>query len=307
MKAMRIHSFGASDVLRWEDVSVPSPEPGEVLVKVFAAGVNPVDYKIRSGRFRRDLSLPLTLGREISGVVEVVGPNVTGFQRGQEVYGMLAKHSGGYAEFARALAREIAPKPRSLDHIHAAAVPLAATTAWQGLFDHGQLRKGERVLILGAAGGVGHFAVQFAKHIGARVIATARSIDMEFVHELGADDVIDYQSQRFEDEVSEIDLVLDLVGGEMQDRAWTVLRRQGRLVSVLGQPVENPTARSRGIAATGYLAEPRTEQLAEIGELIDEHEVTVVVERILPLPMAAKAQDELEQEHIRGKVVLVAD
>ncbi|HEY3756586.1 MAG TPA: NADP-dependent oxidoreductase [Opitutaceae bacterium] len=307
MKAMRIHSFGTSDVLRWEDVSVPSPGPGEVLVKVFAAGVNPVDYKIRSGNFRRDLSLPLTLGREVSGVIEAVGPEVAGFPRGQEVYGMLAKYSGGYAEFARALAREIAPKPKSLDHIHAAAVPLAATTAWQGLFDHGQLRKGERVLILGAAGGGGHFAVQFARHAGARVIATARSVDLEFVHELGADDVIDYQTQRFEDEVSEIDLVLDLVAGESQDRAWRVLRRHGRLVSALGQPAENSGARSRGIAAIGFMADPRTEQLAEIGELIDDREVTVVVERILPLPMAAKAQDELEQEHIRGKMVLVAD
>ena len=220
---------------------------------------------------------------------------------------MLARHGGGYAEFALALAREIAPKPKSLDHIHAAAVPLAATTAWQGLFDHGQLRANERVLILGAAGGVGHFAVQFAKHAKARVLATARSIDMEFVHELGADEVIDYQRQRFEDEMSEIDLVLDLVSGETQERAWRVLRRNGRLVSALGQPEEDPAARARGVRAIGYMADPRSEQLAEIGALIDAGVVQVVVERILPLPMAAKAQDELEQEHIRGKMVLVAD
>lgn len=305
MKAMRIHSFGASQVLRCEEVSIPRPGPGEVLVRVHAAGVNPIDYKIRSGSYRRPVSLPVTLGREISGVVEQAGSGVEDLRPGDDVYGMLGTYSGGYAEYALALRRELALKPESLDHIHAAAVPLAATTAWQGLFDHGKLQSGETVLIHGGAGGVGHFAIQFAGLRGTQVLATAREEDLDFVRGLGADLAIDYENERFENRVHGVDLVLDLVGGQTQERSWQVLHPGGRLVSSLGMP-PGERAAERRVTALGFMAEPRSEQLAEIAGLIDAGRVEVVVERILPLPEAARAQDELEHEHIRGKVVLTA-
>lgn len=304
MKAVRIHSFGGSDVLQVEEVATPKPGPGEVLVKVRAASVNPVDFKIRSGQHRStNQKTPMTLGRDISGTVAAVGPDVKGVKEGDEVFALLDWNHGGNAEFAIVKVDGIVPKPSSLDHPHAAAVPLAAITAWQGLFDHGKLKAGERVLIHGAAGGVGHFAVQFAKERGATVIVTAKAEDMDFLGKLGADEVIDYKKERFEDKVRDVDLVLDLIAGDTQQRSWKVLKPGGRLVSALGSPREDE-ARKHNAVGKGFMAEPNREELQRIGKLIDDRKVKVMVQKTMPLSQVRAAHDHLENDHIQGKVVL---
>lgn len=304
MKAVRIHSFGGPDVLTLEEVPKPRARADEVLIRVEAAGVNPIDYKVRSGEFRAEgVQPPLILGRDVSGIVEEVGRDVSGVRVGDEVFALLASDHGGYAEYAIANSDGVAVKPASLDHIHAAAVPLAATTAWQGLFDHGRLQAGERVLIHGAAGGVGHFAVQFAKDAGAHVSVTARAEDRDLLLKWGADDVIDYKSGRFEDQVRDIDLVLDLVAGETQQRSWKVLKEGGRIVSTL-QPPSQIEASHRHATAGAFLTAPNSDELAEIGRLIDDGRVSVFVQQTLPLADVRRAHDQLEHEHVRGKVVL---
>jgi NADPH:quinone reductase-like Zn-dependent oxidoreductase len=219
------------------------------------------------------------------------------------VYAFLGPQSGGYAEYAVARVSELALKPRTLDHAHAAAVPLAATTAWQALFDQGKLQPGERVLIHGAAGGVGHFAVQFAKACGSSVVATASGEDIGMLKELGADEVIDYKHERFEDEARDIDLVLDLVAGETQERSWSVLKDGGRMVSTLAQPSEEKAAAHHANGVV-FMARPRGDELTEISRLIDNGEVSVIVSAKLPLGEARIAHEKLEHEHTRGKLVL---
>lgn len=305
MKAVRMHDFGDSSVLSVEDAPRPEVRDDQVLIHVRAASVNPVDYKVRSGDFHKSQTkLPATLGRDVSGVVEAVGPGVTDYKPGDEVYAFLSSHSGGYAEYALAEHEEVAAKPATVDHVHAAAVPLAAVTAWQGLFDHGRLEAGQRVLIHGAAGGVGHYAVQFAKAKGASVIATARQEDADLLRRLGADEVIDYRTERFESRLSDIDLVLDLIGGDTQRRSWSVLKRGGRLVSTLEQPSPEEAA-ARGAEGVVFMAQPKAGQLREIARMIDEHKITILVDKTLPLDEARRAQDTLEREHVRGKLVLV--
>lgn len=305
-KMVRIHAFGHSDVLRLDDVEMPPPGPGEMRVAVFAAGVNPVDYKIREGHFPpvSEEDLPYALGRDISGVVEEVGPGVTEFSPGAAVHAMLGQGRGGYAEEATVRVAEAAPKPEALDHAHAAAVPLAALTAWQGLFDHGRLGAGQTVLIHGGAGGVGHFAVQLAKAHGATVITTARREDSPFLSDLGADRVIDYQEERLED-AGLVDLVFDLIGGETQARSWTVLNDGGAMVSTLEEP-SGERAREKGAHTARYLTEPTGAGLAAIDALIAEGRIRPVVVKAFALDEAAKAQDVLDQEHTRGKIVLAA-
>lgn len=304
MKAVRIHSLGAPEVLTLEDTPRPEPNDGEVLIRVKAASVNPVDYKIRSGHFMKGkILLPTTLGRDVAGPIEAVGPGVTAFKPGDEVYAYLASESGGYAEFAVAKENEVAPKPRTLDFVRAAAIPLAAETAWQALFDHGHLKSGETVLIHGAGGGVGHFAVQFAKAKGARVVATASGADLDLVRKLGADDVIDYKAKPFEDSVHDVDLVIDLIGGETQKRSWKVLKEGGRLVSTVEQPSAEEAQRKRA-QATVFMAKAYAEQLREIAQLVDAGKVRVVISQTLPLSEAKEAHQQLEHEHTQGKVVL---
>ncbi|HEY1793929.1 MAG TPA: NADP-dependent oxidoreductase [Opitutaceae bacterium] len=304
MKAVRIHDFGGTEVLHVEEVPTPRPGDDEVLIKVHAASVNPVDYKMRTGEFKGDgMTMPLTLGRDVSGTIEAIGANVFEFGRGDPVYAMLDFDQGGYAEYVIAKASNVAHKPASVDHVHAAAVPLAAITAWQGLFDHGGLEAGERVLIHGAAGGVGHLAVQFAKHKGATVVATARADDIELLRRLGADEVVDYENQKFEDRVKDIDLVLDLVAGDTQRRSWKCLRKGGRMVSTLKAPSRFESV-IHGAKGEHFMAKPDRGELEEIGRLIDGGEVKVVVQETLPLGQAAVAHDHLEHGHVRGKVVL---
>jgi NADPH:quinone reductase-like Zn-dependent oxidoreductase len=304
MKAVRIHRFGGPEVLTLDDVPWPQPKDDEVLVRVHAASVNPVDYKIRCGTYSvKEDQLPYTLGRDLSGTVELLGTRAHTLKAGDPIFAFISMDRGTYAEYVVVKAMEMAAKPDTLDHVQAAAVPLAGLTAWQGLFDHGHLQAGQRVLIHGGAGGVGHLAVQFAKAKGAIVLTTASGSDLDFVRGLGADEVIDYEAERFEDRVSDVDLVFDLVSGDTQDRSWRVLKEGGIMVSTLGQPPAEKAAQ-HNVQAAGYRAQPNPAQLSEIGRLIDDGQVRVVVDRIFSLAEATAAQDYLEQEHVRGKVVL---
>ena len=234
MKAVRIHAYGASDVLKLEDVPMPQPAAGEVLVKIKAASINPIDYKIREGA--RKGTLPITMGRDYSGTVESLGAGAAGFSKGDAVFGLLERDRGSYAEYVATKANLVAAKPKNLDHDAAAAVPLAAITAWQGMVDHGGMRAGQRVLIHGGAGGVGHMAIQIAKALGCWVATTVSGRDKDFVLGLGADKAIDYKNEKFEDQVSDIDLVYDLIGGETQTRSFAVLKLGGALISTLQEP-----------------------------------------------------------------------
>lgn len=303
MKAVRIHEFGGPETLKVEDLPTPEPGAGEVRIRVMAASVNPVDYKMRNGGYLPKDALPLTLGRDVAGVVDAVGPGEDQFKVGDAVFAMLDRDHGGYVEFVAQTVENCAGKPAKLDFIQAAAVPLAGLTAWQGLFDHGRLEAGQRVLIHGAGGGVGHMAVQFARARGASVIATCSTADVDFVKSLGASEVIDYKTERFEDRVQDVDLVFDLVAGETQDRSWAVLKDGGALISTLKEP-DKARAQAKHARAARYMAEPNGAQLAEIGRLIDQGQVMPRIDRVFPLDEAAKAEATLEHDHVRGKIVL---
>jgi NADPH:quinone reductase-like Zn-dependent oxidoreductase len=268
--------------------------------------VNPVDYKIRSGKYppvKQD-SLPKVLGRDIAGVVVGRGAAVATFLDGDEVIAMLDRGQGGYAEYVALPADLCVRKPESLDYAEAAAVPLAAMTAWQGLFDHGGLTAGQRVLIHGGAGGVGHFAIQLAKAQGAYVITTCSAEDMDFVRSLGADEAIDYHKERFEDRITEVDLVFDLIGGDTQERSWAVLKEGGAMVSTLAKPSERQAQIHHARAATNYMAQPDAGELGEIAHLITTNKVHPHVEARIPLDHVAEAHRKAEHGHPRGKIVL---
>jgi NADPH:quinone reductase-like Zn-dependent oxidoreductase len=239
MKAIRIHAYGGPEFLVYEDAPRPQPEKGEVLIRVHAAGVNPVDWKIREGYLKDMLhrSLPLVPGWDVSGVVETVGPGVTRLKKGNEVYSRpdIAR-DGAYAEYIVVRESEVALKPKTIDHIHAAAIPLAGLTAWQSLFDAGKLMTGQKVLIHAAAGGVGSMAVQLAKWKGAYVVGTASEHNHDFLRDLGADEIIDYTKTRFEDAVHDTDMVFDTIGGDTRKRSWQVLKKGGILVSIISPP-----------------------------------------------------------------------
>lgn len=305
MKTQRFHAFGGPAVLKMEDLPRPDLGEEELLVKVMAAGVNPVDYKIREGKYpavKAD-QLPYVPGREIAGVVEACGGLVDEWKVGDAIFAMLGIDRGGYAEYAIVKDSEAAPKPRSLDFVAAASVPLAGLTAWQGLFRYGELKAEHRVLIHGGSGGVGHFAIQFAKVRGAYVITTVSAQHIDFVRSLGADEVIDYKAQRFEDVVKDVDLVYDLIAGETQERSWDVLRRGGIMVSTLAEPSQEK-ARAKGVRAMRYTVKENGGELEEIGRLIDEGRVEPKIARTYGLAEAASAQDYVEQGHTEGKVVL---
>lgn len=305
MSAIRMHEFGAENVLRLEQIERPMAGRNEVLVKVMAASVNPVDWKIRKGGYpsvTQD-TLPIVPGRDLAGTIAELGMGVSHFAIGDRVFAFLDIEHGGYEEYVAVPATQLAKMPSSLDFEDAAAVPLAALTAWQGLFDHGGLQSGQRVLIHGGAGGVGHFAIQFAKARGAWVATTVSSTDIELAQHLGADQVIDYKSERFEDVVDPVDMVFDLVSGETRSRSFGILKNGGILVSTLGIPDREEAAR-RNVRVAGYMAKPNADQLDEIGGLIDQGKVKIVVQKIFPLEEAAEAQRTLEKDHVRGKIVL---
>lgn len=306
MKAIRIHQFGGPEVLRHEDAPRPVPGAGEVLIRVHAAGVNPVDWKIREGRLQGRIShhLPLTLGWDVAGVIEQCGVSVSQFNVGDAVYARpdMAR-DGAYAEYIVVRASEVALKPKSLDFIHAAAVPLSALTAWQSLFDAGDLQPGQKILIHAGAGGVGHYAVQFAHWKGAHVITTASARNADFVRALGADEVIDYTRSPFEKAVRDVDVVFDTVGGEVQQRSWRILKKGGILVSVLALTVPE-AAQQQGWRSAYVFVQPNAAQLAQIAGLIDSGQVQPVVDNVLPLHEAAQAHALIQGAHTRGKIVL---
>jgi NADPH:quinone reductase-like Zn-dependent oxidoreductase len=301
--AIQVHDYGNADQLKLEQIPQPEPQEGEVLVRVHSAGVNPVDWKIRAGFMKafRPSTFPYVPGADLAGVVEKVGAGVTTFQPGQPVFGRSSQ--GSYTEFAIAPANNLALKPQSLSFDEAATIPVGATTAWQGLFDHGNLQPGQRVLILGGAGGVGLFAVQFARWKGARVISTASTRNVDFVRSLGAETVIDYTKTQVEDVVHDADLVLDTVGGSPLASVWPALKRGGTLVSIAGQPDE-AQARERNVRALRFSAQVNTELLNTFAKLIVEGQVKAVVGAIFPLNEAAQAQELSQSGHGRGRIIL---
>jgi NADPH:quinone reductase-like Zn-dependent oxidoreductase len=307
MKAVRIHTYGGPEVVHYEDVPCPEPGADEVLVRVHAAGVNPVDWKTRSGGGQAEKigeRFPLVLGWEASGTVEELGPGVTEFAVGDEVFGLLRFPQPGsaFAEYVSAPAGELARKPRSLSHTEAAAVPLAGLTAWQALFEVGDLREGQTVLVHAAAGGVGHLAVQLARWKRARVVGTASVDNAEFLRSLGAEPV-DYDTERFEDAVTEADLVLVAVGGDALERSFAVLRRGGVLVSIRGEPSAEEVARHR-VRAERILVHPDSAQLAEMAALADAGHLRPVVAAEFPAAEVGEAFAMSEGGHTRGKIVL---
>lgn len=306
MKAVSIYSYGGPEVLVYEDAPRPHPDAGEVLVRVHAAGINPVDWKIREGHLKEMLhhTFPLVLGWDLSGVVEALGSGIIRLKVGDEVFSRPdISRDGAYAEFIVVKESDLALKPKSIDHIHAAALPLAGLTGWQTLFDAGGLSAGQRVLIHAAAGGVGHVAVQLAKWKGAHVIGTATAKNHEFLRKLGVDQVIDYNTERFEEAVEPVDLVLDTIGGDTQERSWKVLKRGGILVSIVSPP-KAEVAKEHGVRQAFVFTQPNAVQLAEIAKLADAEKLKVIVETILPLSDATRGQELSQRGHGKGKIVL---
>jgi len=309
MKAVRVHRFGPPEVISFDDVPKPEPGRGEVVVRVAAAGIGPWDALIRSGKSVLPQPLPLILGSDVSGEIDSLGPGVANLKVGDEVFGVTnERFTGAYAEYAVAKAAMIAPKPKTLNHVHAASVPVIAVTAWQMVVDFAQLSSGQAVLIHGGAGNVGGYAVQLAKRAGAVVIATASVENDSYVRRLGADGVIDYRARRFEERVKEIDAVIDTVGGETLDRSYGVLKRGGIVVSAAAQPSKEK-AEQYGVRAVFFLVQVTTQRLTMIREMIDAGALQSEVGEVLWLDEARKGHEMLEgAPHRRGKIVIkVAD
>jgi NADPH:quinone reductase-like Zn-dependent oxidoreductase len=307
LKAIHIHGRGGPDRLVYEDAPQPHPGVGEVLVRVYAAGVIATEltweetYQSKGGSPR---ALPIP-GHDLSGVVEEVGPGVSTLARGSEVYALTAfDRDGAEANYTIALPSELAPKPRTLNHVQAAAVPLSALTAWQALFEHADLTAGQTVLIHGAAGGVGVLAVQLARWAGAQVIVTASARNRDFLRELGTNEIIDYTTTRFEEVVHGVDLVFDLVGGDTLERSWQVVKPGGALVSVVSPRPSFAEAKAHDVRPTWFVVEPNREQLIQIGTLIDAGRIRPIVETVLPLAQARQAYEQGARGHTRGKIVL---
>ncbi|MBM6575212.1 NADP-dependent oxidoreductase [Sphingomonas sp. BT552] len=310
MTAVRLPRFGDAEVLTLEQVPIPQPLDDEVLVRVRAASINPVDRKMRTGKFDRlkQDALPITMGRDLAGTIEAVGTRAHYMLRqGDPVFAYLGFDRGAQAEYVVVRAVEMVAMPTSLDFVQAAAVPLAALTAWQGMFDHGGLQAGQSVLIHGGAGGVGHLAIQLAKARGATVYATCSERDLDYVRDLGADRAIDYRVQPFEEQLSDVDLVFDLIGGETRARSWGVLREGGMLVSTLDSPDPDEAARHKVRAVPRWVVDPNAAQLGEVADLIESGSVSVTVAATFPLADVAAAQHRQETGHDRGKIVLTLD
>jgi NADPH:quinone reductase-like Zn-dependent oxidoreductase len=297
MQAVVMRETGDPDVLQLEDVEQPEPGDGEVLIRVRAASVNAIDWKYRRGL--ADKQLPAVLGNDVSGTVEL--SRAEGFAEGDEVFGFAA--SGGYAELAATPAAVIARKPAGLSHEQAAAIPLAGLTAWQALFDRGGLERGQTALIAGAGGGVGHFAVQFAKHAGARAIGTGSSRNRDFVLGLGADQWVDYAQEDVAEAVSGVDLAFDTVGGDVTESLLPTVREGGVLVTIAGTPPED-AARQRGVRAELLVMSPSADQLARIAELVAAGDVHVEISATMPLSEVRRAHELIEPGHTRGKIIL---
>jgi NADPH:quinone reductase-like Zn-dependent oxidoreductase len=302
MKAVRIERYGNEDAMELVDVERPKPAENQLLVKVRAAAVNPVDWKIREGLGEMfGMQLPIILGCEVAGTVETTGSK--DFAAGDEVYGFLGEYSGGYAEYVAAPASELVRKPKQIDFDTAASVPVAALTAWQGIFDHGKLTSGQRVLITGASGGVGSMAVQLAKNKGAHVIGTGSGRNEEFVRKIGADEFIDYKKAKFEDKMSDVDMVFDTVGGDTQERAFQTLKRDGFLVSTVSPPSAEK-AKEFGVTVAMVGVSPDSEQLSEINRLLESGKLKVRIATVLSLAEVKKAHQLSASGHADGKIIL---
>lgn len=307
MNAVVVHQYGGPDVLSYEEVPKPALGEGDVLIRVEAAGVNPGEAKIRQGDFAEYHTLPFILGYDIAGTIAEVARGVTDAQVGDAVYTNCdSTRSGGNAEFVAVRAAEVAPRPRTLSAVEAASVPLSGLTAWQALADVAHLAPGQTVLIHGAGGAVGAFAVQFAKVMGATVYATASGDDKDYVRSLGADTVIDYKTQKFEDIAPGMDVVLDTQGGDTQKRSWGTLKPGGLLIS-FSAPPDAEVAQAHGVRAHMMGVEPNAAQLGQIAGLIDEGRVKTRVGLVLPLSEARQAHERLAQGGTHGKIVLTVD
>ena len=309
MKAVRIHTYGNGDVLAYEDIDRPEPSPDEILVRVRAASSSPVDWKTREGYLREwiDIPMPTILGRDFAGNIAAVGDNVTGFTVGDPVYGSVGGlHRGSYADYIIVYPGEVAAKPTSLDYTAAAAVPHSGLTAWQALVETAKIAPGQTVLVHGAAGGVGSFAVQIAKAHGARVIGTASSSNLEFLRDLGVDEAIDYNATRFEDVVSDVDVVLDTIGGDTQERSWQTIKQDGVMVTLIGffSPSSLEAAAIRGVRAEMIGQRADADQLRSIARLIDDDQIRPVVNTVLPISEVREAQARVQTGHTRGKIIL---
>ena len=305
MKAIRIHHRGGPEALVYEDAPMPVLEPGDALVRVHAAGVSPAEFtwhiwETPDGRSR----LPMIPSHEVSGVVAAITAEVQDVAVGDAVYALTDFfRNGAAAEYVAVRATDLAPKPRTINHAHAAAMPLSALTAWQALFDHATLTAGQRVLIHGAAGGVGNFAVQLAHWCGARVIGTATGRNVAFVRELGADEVVDYRATRFEAAAGTVDVVFDTVGGEITERSWSVLQRDGVLVTIV-RPPSPEWAAGRDARGVFFIVEPRRDELNELSRLVDAGVIRPMVEAVLPPNQARDAYERGAHDHPRGKFVV---
>jgi NADPH:quinone reductase-like Zn-dependent oxidoreductase len=304
MKAVLMYQTGDVDVMRYEDVPKPEAQAGEVLVKVFAAGINPVDWKTRAGKGINGLlgdPYPMIPGWDVSGVVEAVGEGVSHFKGGDEVFGMVRfpKVGSAYAQYVASPESDLAIKPHNVDHVQAAAVPLAGLTAWQGLIELADIQAGERVMVTAAAGGVGHLAVQIAKWKGANVIGTVSPGGKELAESLGADELIDYTSQPFESATAPVDVVFDTVGGETLQRAPKAVKPGGRLVTIAGRPEER-----NDIKVYSFLVRPDASHLKEIATLMAAGHLKCVVAKAFPLSEVQAAHEMGEAGHLRGKIVL---
>jgi NADPH:quinone reductase-like Zn-dependent oxidoreductase len=297
MKAVVIHETGGPEVLQWEEFDDPVPDDGEVLVRVHAASVNPVDWKYRRQRAEEDL--PMVLGRDFSGVVE--SSRSDGFAEGDEVFGMA--ESGSYAELTTASADAIAKKPDGVSHEQAATIHVAGLTAWQALFDVAGLEGGQTAVIAGAAGGVGHYGVQLAKHAGARVIGTGSSRNRDFVLGLGADEYVDYTEQDVAQAVSDVDVAFDTVGGDATESLIPTVREGGFLVVIATAPPED-AAKERGFRTAIHVTQPNPDELARVADLIASGEVRVEIQEVLPITEVQRAHELSEAGHVRGKLVL---
>lgn len=309
MKAAQINKYGGSEVV---EINKNAPKPtvssGHILVEVHAAGVNPVDWKIREGYMRQmaPLKFPATLGGDFSGVIAEVGEGVSGFKKGDEVYGQASILRGGsssFAEFASVDVNTTAHKPKNTSHVEAAALPLTGVSAWQALVDHIGLSRGEKILIHGGAGGIGSIAIQLAKYLGAYVATTVSAKDIQYVKELGADEAIDYKNQSFEDLVHEYDAVYDTVGGETYAKSFKVLKKGGIIVSMLEQP-RSDLMEQYEVNAIGQFTQVNSERLSKLAELVEKSAIKVYVEKTFPLEQAGEALTYLQNGHPRGKVVL---
>ncbi len=314
MKAMLLPQFGGVEQFRLEEIERPSPKPGEVLVRIVGTSVNPVDVKARAGELPHMFPaerLPLLLGFDASGRVEEVDMGVTDWKIGDAVYGFPGADRGTFAEYSRGTfaeyvclrADEVAASPQSIPVVDAGAVPLAAMTAWHGLMTQGEMQRGQRVLIQGGSGGVGHFAVQFAHRFGATVYATASGKNQDFLRELGADVAIDYNTDQLEEFAGQMDLVFDLALGKTEEQSWAALKPDGMLVLAAGQP-DLALARSPGQQARFALAQSTRDDLGRVARMLDDHQLRLTLSGRFTLEQVGEAQAQLEHGGSRGKLLV---